>query len=60
MAKFVITAHHPVKEDTKKLIYDTEYSTLHWEDGTPISPVKTTITQTPVGQKSASLPNCGV
>lgn len=51
MAKFVITAHHPIKNDTKKLIYDNEYSTLHWEDGTPITPVKTTIIETPVGQK---------
>ena len=51
MAKFVITAHHPIKNDTKKLIYDTSVSSLQWENGDYISPVRSQTKQEAVGQK---------
>ena len=41
MTQFTITALNPVTQETKKIIYDSKYSTLTWEDGTPI--VNTTI-----------------
>jgi uncharacterized protein len=36
MAKFEITAWHPVNQTTKKIFYDSSVSTLKWEDGTSI------------------------
>lgn len=36
MATFEFTAHHPLKNDTRKIIYDSSRSTLKWEDGTDI------------------------
>lgn len=36
MAQFKITALHPVTQQTKIMLYDNTYSTLTWEDGTPI------------------------
>lgn len=36
MALFEFTAHHPIKNDTRKIIYDSSKSTLKWEDGTDI------------------------
>jgi uncharacterized protein len=36
MATFKINALNPVTQETKNIIYDSTYSTLCWEDGTPI------------------------
>ena len=36
MAKFEITAWHPAQHIEKKMIYDSSFSTLTWEDGTHI------------------------
>lgn len=36
MARFEITAHHPVKNDTRKIIYDSSVSTLKWENGSDV------------------------
>ena len=36
MAKFEIKVMHPIKQDERKLIYDTSDSTLIWDDGTPV------------------------
>lgn len=36
MAKFEFTVHHPVKKDTRKIIYDSSRSTIKWEDGSNI------------------------
>lgn len=36
MAKFEIRAWHPIESVHKTLVYDSSYSTLHWEDGTPV------------------------
>ena len=38
MAKFKITAWHPIKDETRFINYDTLTSELTWEDGTPIIP----------------------
>jgi uncharacterized protein len=36
MAKFKITAWHPIKNETRYLDYDTGLSTLTWEDGSSV------------------------
>jgi uncharacterized protein len=36
MAQFEITAWHPILQETKKIIYNTSYSTLKWEDGSNV------------------------
>ena len=38
MAKFEIRAWHPIESAHKIIVYDSSYSTLHWEDGTAIVP----------------------
>jgi uncharacterized protein len=38
MAKFKITAYHPLKNDTRYLNYDNSTSQLTWEDGSPVIP----------------------
>lgn len=38
MAKFEITAWHALKQEERKLIYDSSSSTLLWEDGTQVLP----------------------
>ncbi len=48
MTQFTITALHPVTQETKKLIYNSTYSTLTWEDGTPV--VNTPVNNSPVEQ----------
>jgi uncharacterized protein len=36
MAKFEITAWHPVNQEERKMYYDSSVSTLKWEDGTSV------------------------
>lgn len=36
MAKFEITLWHALKQQEKKVIYDSSLSTLIWDDGTPV------------------------
>jgi len=36
MAKFEISVHHPLKNDTRKVIYDNSNNSLLWDDGTPV------------------------
>lgn len=36
MAQFTITTLTPISGERKKIVYDSTYSTLTWEDGTPI------------------------
>jgi uncharacterized protein len=38
MAKFDITVWHPIKEQERKVIYDSSLSTLTWDDGTQVLP----------------------
>lgn len=38
MAKFELKVWHPLKNEERKLIYNTSYSTLKWEDGSDVIP----------------------
>jgi len=40
MAEFKITVAHPLTRESKFVIYDSHYSTLKWEDGTPVIDTK--------------------
>ena len=50
MAIFEIAAHHPIKNDTRKIIYDSSKSTLKWEDGTNIIESKKSLSKLPLEQ----------
>lgn len=40
MAKFNVTLSNPITQERKKVVYDSKYSTLTWEDGTPVIQTK--------------------
>ncbi len=40
MAKFNVTLSHPVTQERKKVVYDSHYSTLVWENGEPVIETK--------------------